>query len=153
MAIVDTLNKLAAKGQQAINNWHKGKPVNPPAAPPPVNMEPHPFELPVPYALEEMPRTFLHLLKISPEVSPQVKQYITTWLDDFDQRLVAYMHTKYGEGVDQVMDMITRGVMNQQHNAAEANAKATETDVLAHLEAQLKEPDSDGEAEPGNGTA
>jgi hypothetical protein len=129
----------------------QGKPVPPPAAPPPANMEPTPFELPVPYALEEMPRTFLHLLKISPEVPPQIKSYIDTWLQDFDNRMVEYMHQRYGEGVDQVMDMITRSVMNQQHEHVQSEAKKEEADVLAEFEKQLRGEDPGGEA--GAGTA
>jgi hypothetical protein len=137
-AINSKVNEFFAKLQQ-------GRPVDPPSAPPPTHMDPVPFELPIPYALEEMPRTFLHLLKISPEVSPQVRSYIDTWLTDFDEKIVSYMHQRYGDGVDQVMDMITRSVMNQQHEQTQEAAKAEENDVLADLEKQLRGDDS-GEA-------
>ena len=131
-----------------IGKLHKGKPVLPPAAPPPVNMEATPYELPVPYALEEFPRTFLHLLLVSKETPEILKRDIKTWLDDYEQKLMTYMHTRYGEGVDQVMDMITRSVMQQQHAVAAAHNKAAENDVLAHLEQQMKEHDG-GEAGDG----
>lgn len=143
--INDKVNAYLVKMQE-------GKPVQPPTAPPPFNMEPVPFELPVPYALEEMPRTFLHLLKISPDVPDQVKRWIETWLADFDERLVSYMHQRYGEGVDQVMDMITRSVMNQQHEHTKAEAKKEENDVLSELEKQLGHLGEDPGGEATTGT-
>jgi hypothetical protein len=132
-----------------IAKLHKGKPVQPPSAPPPNNMESTPFELPVPYALEEFPRTFLHLLLVSKETPELLKRDIKTWLDDYETKLMDYMHTRYGEGADQVMDMITRSVMQQQHAAAAAQTKAAENDILANLEKSLEA--DDGEA--GAGTA
>lgn len=127
-----------------ITKLHEGKPVLPPSAPPPINMESTPFELPVPFALEEFPRTFLHLLLVSKDTPEQLKKDIKTWLDDYEERLMTYMHQRYGEGADQVMDMITRSVMQQQHMTAAAKNKAAENDILANLEAQLKE-DNGGE--------
>lgn len=129
-----------------VNKLHAGKPVEPPTAPPPINMESTPFELPVPYALEEFPRTFLHLLLVAKDTPPQLKQDIQTWLTDYEEKLMTYMHTRYGEGADQVMDMITRSVMQQQHMTATAKNKAAENDILSDLEKSLKE-DSGGTAE------
>lgn len=129
-----------------VGKLHTGKPVEPPTAPPPINMESTPFELPVPYALEEFPRTFLHLLLVAKDTPPQLKQDIQTWLTDYEEKLMTYMHTRYGEGADQVMDMITRSVMQQQHMVAAAKNKAAENDILSDLEKQLKE-DSGGAAE------
>lgn len=133
----------------ALAKWvaklHTGKPVEPPTAPPPNNMESTPFELPVPYALEEFPRTFLHLLLVAKDTPPQLKQDIQTWLTDYEEKLMTYMHTRYGDGADQVMDMITRSVMQQQHMVAAAKNKAAEADILSDLEKSLKE-DSGGEA-------
>lgn len=128
-----------------VEKLHQGKPVQPPAAPPPLNMEPIPYELPVPYSLEEFPRTFLHLLLVTKETPDLLKRDIKTWLDDYEQKLKSYMEARYGEGVEQVMDMITRAVMQQQHAVAAAHNRAAENDVLANLEEQLKEDES-GEA-------
>jgi hypothetical protein len=133
-----------------VGKLHTGKPVEPPTAPPPINMESTPFELPVPYALEEFPRTFLHLLLVAKDTPPQLKQDIQTWLTDYEEKLMTYMHTRYGDGADQVMDMITRSVMQQQHMTAAAKNKAAENDILSDLEKSLKE-DSGGEA--GTSTA
>lgn len=122
-----------------VGKLHRGKPVQPPSAPQPYNMQSTPFELPVPYALEEFPRTFLHLLLVSKETPEILKKDIKTWLDDYEQKLMEYMHTRYGEGADQVMDMITRSVMQQQHQAAKAQQNAAANDILADLERQMKE--------------
>ena len=132
-----------------IAKLHRGKPVLPPAAPPPINMESTPFELPVPYALEEFPRTFLHLLLVSKETPDLLKKDIQTWLTDYEERLMTYMHQRYGDGVDQVMDMITRSVMQQQHQTAKAQQTAAANDILADLERQMKEGDG-GEAGDGS---
>jgi hypothetical protein len=130
--------------KEFLAKLQKGKPIPPPAAPPPLNLAPAPFELPIPYALEEFPRTFLHFIKDDKGTPPQLKAMITTWLEDFDTRLVQYMHQRYGEGVSQVMMMITEGVRTQQAMTAEARDKATETDVLADLEKSLREETGEG---------
>lgn len=142
-----TLANLAGK-------LHRGKPVAPPAAPPPNNMQVTPFELPIPYALEEFPRTFLHLLVESKETPDALKRDIQVWLDDFEQKLLEYMHTRYGDGADQVMDMITKSVMQQQHEQAKAHADAATNDILADLERQMNfdEGGDSGEASDGPAT-
>lgn len=132
---MNTLNKLVGK-------LHRGKPVAPPTAPPPNNVQATPFELPVPFALEEFPRTFLHLLLVSKKTPEILKRDIKTWLDDYEQKLMDYMHTRYGDGADQVMDMITRSVMQQQHLQAKQQQNAAANDILADLERQMQEGDT-----------
>jgi hypothetical protein len=137
-----------------LGDLQKGKPVAPPAAPPPLQMESHPFELPVPYALEEMPRTFLHLLKVSPDIPPQIRGAIEVWLQEYDERMLAFLHQKYGQGVDQLADAITRQVMNQMHAHVDNQARAVERDVLDDLEKQLREEGVEGDGEArSDGTA
>ena len=118
----------------------KGKPVQPPAAPPPqANYQAHPFELFVPYATEEFARTFLHLLKVSPEMPEHLQKMITVWLDDYDTRLIDWLRGHYGPGVDRVADLITRGVMQAQANHAETEAKTAVDNQISDLETQFKD--------------
>lgn len=142
-------NSIVGRAMKLLAGLHRGKPVEPPAAPPPMNMESSPFELPIPYAMEEFPRTFLHLLLVSNETPELLKRDIKTWLDNFEAKLMTYMHSRYGEGVNQVMEMISTSVMQQQQREANMLNKAAEQDILANLEAQLKE---DGGGEEGDST-
>lgn len=125
--------------EKFLARLHVGKPVQPPAAPPPLHIEQAPFSLPVPFALEEFPRTFLHLLKTSDQVPAPVKQMITLWLEDFDKRLMDYMHQYYGESVDHIAIQISASVMTQQANYTKTMADNTERDVIEEMEKRLNE--------------
>jgi hypothetical protein len=128
-----------------VQKLEKGKPVPAPAAPPPQsNYTAHPFELFIPYATEEFARTFLHLLKVSPEMPPHLQQMIEVWLNDYDERLFDWLRTHYGPGVDRVADVITRQVMVAQQLRADSEAKAAVDNEISDLESQFKTEDGNG---------
>lgn len=144
---------MTNKYHKVVSDWlvslsakmEAGKPVQPPAAPPPqANYQAHPFELFVPYATEEFARTFIHLLKVSPETPDHLKQMITVWVDEYDQKLFTWLSEHYGPGVERVADVITRQVMTAQHQHADQQAKMAVDSEISDLESQFKSGDDDG---------
>lgn len=120
----------------------KGRPVGPPSAPPPQdNYTPQPYELFLPYAIQEYPRTFLHLLKTSPELSEHLRQMVEVWLQSYDQMLYDWLQNAYGPGVGRIADTITRQVMQQQQMQAESEAKRAVDNQISDLETQFKDGD------------
>lgn len=136
-----------AVGQYLIdfaNRMEKGKPVQPPSAPPPqANYKAHPFELFVPYATQEFARTFIHLLKVSPETPPHLRQMIEVWVAEYDRQLFAWLEQHYGPGVNRVADVITRQVMTAQQIRADMEAKQAVDSEISDLETQFKEEPPD----------
>lgn len=127
--------------RKVLADLQKGKPVPPPAAPPPqANYRMHPYELFVPYSTEEFARTFIHLLKTSPEVPEEIRNMIAVWVEQYDQQLMEWLNKHYGPGVNSVADVITKQVMVTQRMRAESEAKREVDTQISDLEAQFKEP-------------
>ena len=123
----------------------KGKPVQPPAAPPPqANYQAHPFELFVPFASQEFARTFIHLLKVSPEIPPHIRLAIETWLEEYDRQIFSWLKAHYGPGVGRVADSITKQVMVAQRTRAESEAKQAVNNEIADLEERFNQEPPDG---------
>jgi hypothetical protein len=127
-----------------LNNAQKGKPLPPPAAPPPQdNVRFRPMELYVPYRVAEFPRTFLHMLAKSNDVPPEVRALITEWLNEYDQKLNKYMHDRYGDGVSALTNTITRRVMEDQNNAAQREVNRLTDNTIEALEKQFEQDNGD----------
>ncbi|ABE67677.1 hypothetical protein Wildcat_72 [Mycobacterium phage Wildcat] len=119
-----------------------GRPVPPPAAPPPgPGFVPQQFSLYVPFWLQENVRITMRMLGQNSQVSPEMREYVNAWLDEYDAQLMEWLKESYGEGVGALADTITRDVFEQQKKAADEGMQAHVDEAIQNLEEQFRDDD------------
>src|SRR6478735_7650965 len=92
-----------------MRNWFKKPPPEPDPEPEPTPTQPlYPGDWVVmPFRIQEAARITLHTVSVHPEIPPHVQQWITNWLNAYNDHVSGWFHANYGETVFPVLKEIS----------------------------------------------